>query len=59
VDEPWRRFLASIPVARAVVKLGYTRDRAQVEPVYIQPLILDVPAPSREEIVAQLGEIVV
>ena len=23
VDEPWRRFLASIPVAAAVVKLGY------------------------------------
>ena len=23
VDEPWRRFLASIPIARAVVKLGY------------------------------------
>jgi len=59
VDEPWRRFLASIPVARAVVKLGYTTDRAQVEPVYIQPLLLDVPAPSRDEIVARLGEIVV
>jgi len=59
VDEPWRRFLASIPVARAVVKLGYTTDRAQVEPVYIQPLMLDVPAPSRDEIVARLGEIAV
>ena len=32
VDEPWRRFLASIPVARAVVKLGYQTDRARLEP---------------------------
>lgn len=59
VDEPWRRFLASMPVARAVVKLGYSTDRSQVEPCYIQPLMLDVPVPSREEIVARLGEIVV
>jgi hypothetical protein len=30
-----------------------------VEPVYIQPLMLDVPAPARDEIAARLGEIAV
>ena len=52
VDETWRRFLASLPVARSVAKLGYSFDRAQVEPCYIQPLLLDVAEPTDEEIVA-------
>ena len=59
VDEPWRRFLGSIPIARAVVKLGYQTERARLEPCYIEPLLLDVPAPARDEIVARLGEIAV
>ena len=46
VDESWRRFLASLPVARTVAKLGYSFDRAQVEPCYIQPLLLDAREPS-------------
>jgi len=58
VDEPWRRFLASIPVARAVVKLGYQADRARLEPVYVQPLLLNVREPSDEDIEAVLGRIV-
>jgi hypothetical protein len=57
VDEPWRRFLASIPVARMVVKLGYQADRARLEPTYIEPLLLEAPEPSDEEIVATLGAI--
>lgn len=52
VDETWRRFLASLPVARSVAKLGYSFDRAELEPTYIQPLRLDVPEPTDEEIVA-------
>lgn len=50
VDEAWRRFLASLPVARSVAKLGYSFDRAEVEPCYIQPLILDAAEPSDGEI---------
>lgn len=50
VDETWRRFLASLPVARSVAKLGYSFDRAEVEPCYLQPLLLDVPEPSDSEI---------
>ncbi|RLT39266.1 MAG: hypothetical protein DWI57_10560 [Chloroflexi bacterium] len=50
VDEAWRRFLASLPVARTVAKLGYAFDRAEVEPCYIQPLMLDAQEPSDGEI---------
>ena len=57
MDEPWRRFLASLPVARMVVKLGYQADRARLEPTYIEPLLLEAPEPSDEEIVAALGAI--
>ena len=57
MDEPWRRFLASLPVARAVVKLGYQTDRARLEPCYIQPLLLNVREPSDTEIAAALGAI--
>jgi len=55
VDEGWRRFLASLPIARAVAKFGYSFDRAELEPCYIQPLRLDVKEPSDEEISARLG----
>jgi len=56
VDEGWRRFLASLPVARSVVKLGYSFDRAEVEPCYIQPLLLELAEPSDTEIEERLGE---
>jgi len=46
---------ALLPVARAVVKRGYAYDRAQVEPVYVQPLLVQAAEPSDEEIVARLG----
>ncbi len=57
VDEPWRRFLGALPVARSVVKLGYQTDRARLEPCYIQPLLLEAREPSDAEIVAALGGI--
>lgn len=50
VDEGWRRFLASLPIARAVAKFGYSFDRAELEPCYIEPLRLNVKEPSDEEI---------
>lgn len=57
VDETWRRFLASMPVGRSVVKLGYAFERGEVEPTYIQPLLLDVPEPSDADIEARLGRV--
>ena len=56
-DETWRRFLANIPIARSVVKLGYAFDRAQLEPVYIKPNMLNVKEPTDVEIEAALGTI--
>ena len=55
MDEGWRRFLASLPIARAVAKFGYSFDRAELEPCYIEPLRLDVREPSDEEILDRLG----
>ncbi len=57
VDETWRRFLASLPVARSVVKLGYAFERGEMEPVYVQPPMLDVPEPTDEDIQAHLGPV--
>jgi hypothetical protein len=37
-------------VARSVAKLGYSFERAELEPTYIQPLLLDVPEPGDREI---------
>jgi len=58
VDETWRRFLASLPVGRSVAKLGYAFDRGELEPTYIQPLMLDIPEPTDTEIAARLGAVV-
>ncbi len=54
-DEPWRRFLATLPKARSVVKLGYTFNRSEMEPVYVRPKLLDVREPTDEEIIKILG----
>lgn len=56
-DEVWRRFLASLPVARSVVKLGYAFDRALLEPIYVQPLLVEAEEPTDAEIERQLGRI--
>ncbi len=57
VDETWRRFLASLPIARSVVKLGYAFERADMEPTCVQPQMLDVPEPTDAEIQARLGTV--
>lgn len=55
VDENWRRFIARLPIAQAIARLGYSFDIADQEPVLFRPLMLDVPEPSDEEIGATLG----
>lgn len=54
-DEDWRRFLARLPIAQAVVKLGYSFDMGDVEPVLVRPAMLDCIEPTDEEIGQQLG----
>lgn len=56
VDELWRRFLARIAVGQFVGRFGYSRDLADMEPVLFQPLLLNLPEPTDEEIVERLGK---
>lgn len=55
VDETWRRFLARLAVGQAVCRLGYSPEMADLEPMLIRPLMLQVPEPTDEEIAARLG----
>lgn len=57
MDETWRRFLASLPVGRAVVKLGYAFERGAMEPAYMHPFLLESPEPADDEIAQRLGAI--
>ena len=54
-DEEWRRYIASIPRAEVVCKLAYTFNRRLLEPFRMQPLILDIPEPTDDEIPAILA----
>jgi hypothetical protein len=45
-DEHWRRYLGRVPVGEAVLRLGYSMDIAEQEPMRVRPLMLDVPEPS-------------
>ena len=56
-DEKWRRFLAEIPRHKMVARLAYSTERAFLQPVYVQPIYLDAPEPSDEEIERKLGRI--
>ena len=58
-DEKWRRFLAEIPRHKMVARLAYSTERAFLQPVYVQPLYLDVSEPTDEEIERRLGRITI
>ncbi|MGB7540359.1 MAG: serine-rich protein [Anaerolineales bacterium] len=49
-DENWRRYLGRLPVGEAVIRLGYSMDIAEQEPMRVRPLMLNVPEPSDEEL---------
>ena len=55
VNTEYKRYLARIPKTYAIVKLGYSADVFDIEPVLIQPLMLSGPEPSDEQIVYRLG----
>jgi hypothetical protein len=57
VDEPWRRFLATLPIGRCIVRLGYTAQRAEMEPVYVQPVMLAAQEPTDADLECMLGRI--
>ncbi len=54
VDEPWRRFMARLPIGQAVARLGYSFDMAEQEPILFRPLMLHVKEPDDKDIVAAL-----
>ena len=56
VDEPWRRWLARLPWAQMTVRLGYTPDQAEMEPVKIRPAMLALPKPDDEALARILGK---
>ncbi len=56
-DEPWRRFIANLPIGGMVVKFGRSMDRRDLEPIYMRPLIITAPEPTDDDIVRALGRI--
>jgi len=55
VNTEYKRYLARIPIRLAVVKLGYSPDVTQLEPVLVNPLPVPGSEPSDAEIVCRLG----
>ncbi|MEK7439374.1 MAG: serine-rich protein, partial [Chloroflexota bacterium] len=54
-DEEYKRFISRIPVALAVVKLGYSTDIADIEPMLMKPLLVPGVEPTNEEIARRFG----
>ena len=50
VNSDYDRFIARMPMAMAIAKLGYTREIAEMEPYLIRSLMLPVKEPSDLEI---------
>ena len=50
VNSEYDRFLARMPIAMSIVKLGYTQDMIEAEPFLIRPMMLDVTEPSDRDI---------
>jgi len=55
VNTEYKRYLARIPIKMAVVKLGYSDDVTQLEPVLANPLYVEGEEPDDIEIVSRLG----
>ncbi len=55
VNTEYKRYLARIPIKMAVVKLGYSDDVTQMEPVLANPMYVPGPEPDDGQIVTRLG----
>jgi hypothetical protein len=51
-DEEYKRYVSRIPKKKAIVKLGYSDDVAQLEPMLVQPLRVPGVEPTDDEIAA-------
>ena len=54
VNTEYKRYLARIPKTYAIVKLGYSADVYDIEPVLIQPAFIQCVEPSDDDIVRVL-----
>ena len=50
MNSDYDRFIARMPMAMAIAKLGYTQEIAEMEPYLIRSLMLPVSEPSDREI---------
>ena len=50
VDEQYKRYISRMPVARSIVKLGYSMDRRDVQPALVEPLMVPAREPTDAEI---------
>jgi hypothetical protein len=51
VNTEYKRYLARIPKTYAIVKLGYSADVYDIEPVLIKPAFIQCVEPSDDDIV--------
>jgi len=58
VNTEYKRYLARNPKTYAIVKLGYSADVYDIEPVLIQPVFIQCVEPSDDDIlrVLRVGE---
>ena len=55
VNTEYKRYLARIPKTYAIVKLGYSANVLDLEPVLIRPRLVEVDEPSDQQILNRLG----
>ena len=56
VNTEYKRYLARIPIKTALVKLGYSDNVNELEPMLTNPTYVPGEEPSDAEIVARLGK---
>ena len=50
VDEHYKRYISRMEVARSIVKLGYSRDKRDVQPMLAEALMVPAREPTDAEI---------
>ena len=50
VDEHYKRYISRMEVARSIVKLGYSRDKRDVQPMLTEALMVPAREPTDAEI---------
>ncbi len=54
-DEEYKRYLSRIPRELAIVKLGYSNDVTDLEPMLARPLMVDCAEPTDGEVLRRFG----